>query len=108
MKEKQKIDLSSIHVTRADTDADLLIKVRQAMPELLRNWARQVGRRNPSEPTSYRSRQKVMKGARNEHARSSKEREQEFLRELTPETRREFAERVFQQLKERRDLLPPI
>jgi hypothetical protein len=107
MKQKQKIDLSSIHVTRADTDADLLIKVRQAMPELLRSWARQVGRRNPSEPTSYRSRQRAMKGARNEQARSSKEREQEFLRELTADTRKEFAERVFQQLKDRRDLLPP-
>ena len=107
MKQKQKIDLSGIHVTRADTDADLLIKVRQAMPELLKAWARQVGRRNPSEPTSYRSRQKSMKGVLNERARSSKESEMEFLRELSPDVRKEFAERVFQQLKERRDLLPP-
>ena len=107
MKQKQKIDLSGINVTRADTDADLLIKVRQAMPELLKAWARQVGRSNPSEPKTYRSRQKPMKGARNERARSSKERELEFLRDLTPDTRKEFAERVFQQLKDRRDLLPP-
>ena len=91
MKKKRVIDLSFIRIASTDTDAELMVKVRQAFPELLRKIARRIG---------------GVKNPRSERERFIREAATEYLRELTAPQKQEIALQVCAELKTKRDLMP--
>ena len=105
MKKKRVIDLSFIRIASTDTDAELMVKVRQAFPELLRKIARRIGENQWSGETAGSGRTGV-KNPRSERERFIREAATEYLRELTAPQKQEIALQVCAELKTKRDLMP--
>jgi hypothetical protein len=104
MKKKPSIDVSRFRIERNDTDADLMIKLRRELPAAIKELARQIGELEWSLEERV-LRRAGAKSNRGERAKFIRERELEYLRDLTPAQRQEIAERIFTELKTRRQIL---
>ena len=104
MKKKRVIDLSFIRVAASDTDEDLMTKVRQDFPELLRKIARQIGESQWATEEA-RTRHTGVKNSRSEREKFIRDVATEYLHDLTPIQREEIALQIRAQLKEKRDLM---
>ena len=97
MKKSPAIDLARILVAAGDTDADLLIKIRQALPGIVQDLARQVGEIEWAE-MERKLRHTGMTSDRSERAKCIRDRATEYLRDLRPEDKQEIAARMLEEL----------
>ena len=81
-----------------------MIKVRQGLPEVVKDLARQVGEIEWAE-MERKLRHTGVKNDRSERAKVIRDRATEYLRELRPEEKQEIAGRMWEELKARRDSL---
>ena len=106
MKKKPRIDVSRIRVAVTDTDDDIMIKIRQALPTLLQEYARQIAEAQWN-AMNRRVSHTDIKSHRGERAKFIRDNATEWLQELTPAKKQEAALLICKELKERRDALTP-
>jgi hypothetical protein len=104
MQKKRKIDVSYIRMEKTDTNQDLMRKVREAFPRILKDVARSVGEQSWGSIVPGAG-QNAMRKDWGGRAKGIRDAALEFLRTCTVEEKQRIAERMFDQLKVRRDLL---